>query len=120
MAPPPTIPDVYHAIAEPRRRDILNLLAEQGESGVTAIVLSLKQPQPAVSKHLAVLREAGIVAVRRQGRERMYSLNAERLRAVHEWTRTFERFWTNQADRIKARAERPALITPPHPQEKPR
>lgn len=119
MAPAQTIPDIYQAIADPRRRDILGLLADHGELGVTAIVVSLKQPQPAVSKHLALLREVGVVAVRRQGRERMYSLNAEGIRAVHEWTRTFERFWTNQADRIKARAEL-AAGKPPHPQEKPR
>jgi DNA-binding transcriptional ArsR family regulator len=119
MAQAPTTPDVFHAIAEPRRRDILTLLAEQGELGVTAIVVSLSQPQPAVSKHLAVLREVGVVAVRRQGRERMYSLNAETLRVIHEWTRTFERFWTSQTDRIKARAQQAAPNPQPH-QEKPR
>lgn len=114
MARPTTGADVFQAIAEPRRREILSLLAEHGEAGVTAIVLALGQPQPTVSKHLALLREVGVVAVRRQGRERMYSLNPDRLKAVHDWTRTFERFWAHHADRIKARAQQ----TPsPNPQE---
>lgn len=110
----PTNADVFNAIAEPRRRDILDLLAREGELGVTAIVVSLRQPQPSVSKHLGVLRDVGVVSVRRQGRERVYQLNAERIRAVHDWTRTFERFWTHHTDRIKARAERAAA---PHAQE---
>lgn len=117
MARSPTTSDVFNAIAEPRRREIVETLARDGELGVGSIVIALGLSQPAVSKHLAVLREVGVVAARRQGRERMYSLNAERLRAVHEWTRQFEHFWTRQTDRIKARAEQAAASHTPHTQE---
>lgn len=108
----PAAQDVFLAIAEPRRRDILSLLGQLGEAGVGAIAISLDMAQPATSKHLGILRQAGVVCVRREGRQRLYSLNAEQLRAVHEWTRTFERFWTRQTDRIKARAESAARDTP--------
>lgn len=114
---PTTTPDAFHAIAEPKRRDILSLLNDLGETGVGAIATTLDLSQPAASKHLAVLRQAGVVAVRRDGRQRLYSLDAGALRAVHEWTRTFERFWTHQTDRIKARAEGSPPAGHPRPQE---
>jgi DNA-binding transcriptional ArsR family regulator len=65
-------------------------------------------PQPAVSKHLRVLRKVGLVNVRRQGRNRFYSLNARPLKPVHDWVKTFERFWDEHLDAIKALAERKA------------
>lgn len=117
MPRPPASKDVFLAIAEPQRREILSLLGRAGESGVGAIALSLDMAQPAASKHLGVLREAGVVSVRRDGRRRLYSLQADRLRAVHEWTRTFERYWSRQTDRIKARAEQ-AAGPAPHAQER--
>jgi DNA-binding transcriptional ArsR family regulator len=97
--------DVFEAIAEPRRRAIIQLLASEGEQGVGAIVSAIGSPQPAVSKQLAVLRDAGVVAVRRRGRERLYRLEAEGLRSVYEWAGMFERLWTHKADRIARRAE---------------
>lgn len=63
-------------------------------------------PQPAVSKHLGVLRKVGIVSVRQHGRHRLYRLHAEELKPVHDWVKTYERFWTHQLARIKERAER--------------
>jgi len=96
---------VFSAIAEPTRREIVELLARRGERPVNDIVASLRMPQPAVSKHLAVLRQVGLVAVTRRGRERIYSVNARELKAVHDWTKTFERFWDHQLDRLKERAE---------------
>lgn len=80
---------------------------------VGSLVTTLGLAQPAVSKHLAVLREVGIVAVTRRGRQRMYQFQPDRLRDVHEWIATFERHWTHHADRIKARAEQRALDQPP-------
>lgn len=97
--------DVFTAIAEPRRREIVELLARRGEQPVNDIVASLAMPQPAVSKHLAILRQVGLVAVQRRGRERLYSVNARELKAVHDWTKTFERYWDHQLDRLKQRAE---------------
>lgn len=98
--------DVFQAIAEPRRRQIVELLALRGALAVSAIVLALGVPQPAVSKHLGVLREVGLVSVTQQGKQRIYTLNPEELKAVQAWIQSFERLWSGQANRIKQRAER--------------
>ncbi len=102
--------DTFNAIAEPKRRQVLGTLAEGhgGEFQVNDLVASLGWPQPQVSKHLAVLRQVGLVSVRREGRKRMYRMNAEELKPIHDWVKTFERFWTHQLDRIAARAEKAA------------
>lgn len=100
-----TTTDVFNAIAESRRRDIIDVLARDGEMAVGDLVLTLGISQPAVSKHLAVLREVNIVAVTRRGRERLYRLNPEELKPVHAWIQAFERLWANQLMSIKARAE---------------
>ena len=100
-----TTSDAFNAVAEPRRRDILNYLALQ-ERSVGEIVDSLSFEQPSVSKHLRVLKEVGLVNVRRDGRRMLYRTNAEAIRPLHEWTATFERFWQHQLNRIKERAER--------------
>jgi DNA-binding transcriptional ArsR family regulator len=96
--------DVFNAIAEPRRREILSYLALQ-ERPVGEIVLRLRLGQPSVSKHLRVLKEVGLVNVRRDGRQMFYRTNADAIRPLHEWTKTFERFWRHQLGRIKQRAE---------------
>jgi len=102
-----TTSDAFNAVAEPRRRDILNYLASQ-ERPVTDIVASLGIEQPSVSKHLRVLRDVGLVHVRRNGRQMLYRTNAEAIRPLHEWTSTFERFWRHQLTGIKERAEQKA------------
>jgi DNA-binding transcriptional ArsR family regulator len=99
-----TTSDAFNAAAEPRRREILNFLALQ-ERPVGDIVDSLNLEQPSVSKHLRVLREVGLVNVRREGRRMLYRTNAEAIRPLYEWTSTFERFWRHQLNRIKERAE---------------
>jgi len=101
--------DVFTAIAEPRRREIIELLAQRRRLAVGAIVVALKLRQPSVSKHLGVLREAGIVSVSKEGQSRVYELNADRLRPVYDWAKTFERHWQHQIDRIRQRAERRAI-----------
>ncbi len=103
-----TTSDVFNAIAEPRRRQILDLLAGGRAWPVGEVVQSLGLPQPAVSKHLGVLRKVGLVSVRKQGKLRLYELKAQELKAVHDWVKTYERFWTHQLNRIKERAERQA------------
>jgi len=107
MARAPTTSDAFNAVAEPRRRQILDLLA-RGERPVGDVVASLGLAQPQVSKHLRVLREVGLVTVRGSGQQRLYKLNADRLKPIHDWVRTFEPFWDHQLDRIKERAERKA------------
>ena len=99
-----TTSDAFNAVAEPRRRDILSFLVAQ-ERAVNDIVATLHLPQPSVSKHLRVVLEVGLVDVRRDGRQMFYRTNAEAIRPLHEWTRTFERFWTHQLARIKERVE---------------
>ena|SRR5205823_15069794 len=100
-----TTSDAFNAVAEPRRRDILNFLALQ-ERPVAEIVASLRLRQPSVSKHLRVLRNVGLVSVRRDGRQKLYRTNSEAIRPLHEWAATFERFWRHQLVRVKERAER--------------
>src|SRR5262245_44182563 len=100
-----TTTDVFNAIAERRRRQIIELLARRGALVVGALVLALGLPQPAVSKHLGVLRKVGVVLVDKDGRQRVYRLNARELRSVYDWIKTFEQHWSHQLDRIKQRAE---------------
>jgi DNA-binding transcriptional ArsR family regulator len=101
--------DVFQAIAAPPRRQIIDLLARQPGLVVGTIVVTLGLSQPAVSKHLGVLRKVGIVSVSKQGQHRVYLLNLDRLRPVYDWVKTFERHWERQVNRIKARAEKRAL-----------
>src|SRR5262245_6742446 len=108
MARATTTSDVFNAVAEPRRRQIIELLARGRGLAVGAIVGMVGLPQPAVSKHLGVLREVGLVSVSREGQQRVYSLNASRLRPIHDWVKRFERYWEGQLDRIRARAEQQA------------
>src|SRR5580658_4627241 len=108
MSRAPTTADVFNAIAEPRRRQIVELLARRGALAVGALVLAVGLPQPAVSKHLGVLRKVGLVAVIKKGKQRVYNLEAEKLKTVHDWVKGFEELWSHQLDRIKERAERRA------------
>jgi len=109
MARAATTTDVFNAIAEPRRRELIAVLADGREYAVNEVVLRLRIPQPAVSKHLRVLRKVGVVSTVKRGQHRMYRLNAASLKPVHDWVKTFERYWTHQLGQIKDRAERKAL-----------
>jgi DNA-binding transcriptional ArsR family regulator len=100
-----TTSDVFNAIAEPRRRRIIDLLAGGEEHAVGDLVRSLRMPQPAVSKHLGVLRRVRLVSVARRGQHRFYRLNARELKPVFDWIANYERFWTSHLSRIKQRAE---------------
>ncbi len=99
MARAATTSDVFNAIAEPRRREILVLL-RSGERPVTELAEALGMPQPGASKHLRVLREVGLVRDRKAGKQRVYGLDVSGLRAVHEWTGGFERFWSESFNRL--------------------
>ena len=109
MARAATTADVFNAITEPRRRQVIAVLADGREYAVGEVVTRMRMPQPAVSKHLGVLRKVGVVSVIKRGQHRMYRLNAAQLKPVHDWVKTFERYWTNQLGQIKERAERKAL-----------
>lgn len=99
MARAATTTDVFNAIAEPRRREILDLLSE-GELPVNDLVHRLGLAQPQVSKHLRVLREVGAVDVRDEGRQRMYRLNGQALKPIHDWVRAYERNWSKRFDAL--------------------
>lgn len=105
-----TTTDAFNAIAEPRRREIIEVLADGEPRSVNELVDRLKLAQPAVSKHLGVLRQVGIVSVNKEGQHRMYRLNGGELKAVYDWSKTFEKFWTHQLSRIKQRAEQIAKV----------
>src|SRR5277367_6472020 len=100
--------DVFNAIAEPRRRQIIELLSRRRGLAVGTIVLALGMPQPTVSKHLGVLREVGLVSVSKNGQSRIYDLNVDQLRPVYDWIKAFEQHWEHQLDRVRERAERRA------------
>ena len=104
MARAATNSDAFNAVAEPRRRDILVFLAGQ-ERPVSEIVAALEMEQPSVSKHLRVLRDVGLVRMRREGRRKLYQTNAAAIRPLHEWAGEFERFWRHTLGRVKERAE---------------
>jgi DNA-binding transcriptional ArsR family regulator len=104
MARAATTEDVFNAIAEPRRREVLLLLGNR-EWAVNDLVAQLGWKQPIVSKHLGVLRQVGLVSVRREGRRQIYSLNPQELKTVHDWVSMFEQFWGDHLNSIKAVAE---------------
>ena len=94
-----TTADAFNAVAEPRRRQILDLLTG-GERPVNDLVRLLGLAQPQVSKHLRVLREVGAVDVREEGRQRLYSLNGQALKPIHDWVKGYERIWTERFDEL--------------------
>ena len=99
MARAATTADAFNAVAEPRRRQILDLLAG-GERPVNDLVRLLGLAQPQVSKHLRVLREVGAVDVREEGRQRLYRLNGQALKPIHDWVKAYERIWTERFDEL--------------------
>ena len=101
MARAATTADAFNAIAEPRRRQILDVLAA-GERPVNDLVLELGLAQPQVSKHLRVLREVGAVEMREAGRQRLYRVNGEALRPIHDWVKNYERSWSERFEQLDA------------------
>src|SRR5690349_7863663 len=99
MARAATTTDAFNAVAEPRRRQILDVLAG-GERPVNDLVAALGLTQPQVSKHLRVLREVGAVDVRDEGRQRLYRLNGEALRPIHDWVKRYEQTWAERFDEL--------------------
>jgi DNA-binding transcriptional ArsR family regulator len=95
MARAATTADAFNAVAEPRRRQILDALAG-GERAVNDLVAVLGLAQPQVSKHLRVLREVGAVQVREAGRQRLYRLEGRALKPIHDWVKTYERSWSER------------------------
>ena len=101
MARAATTTDAFNAVAEPRRRQILDVLAG-GERPVNDLVRVLGLAQPQVSKHLRVLREVGAVDVRDHGRQRVYRLNGHALKPIHDWVKGYERSWSERFTQLDA------------------
>ena len=99
MARAATTADAFNAVAEPRRRQILDVLSG-GERPVNDLVRLVGLAQPLVSKHLRVLREVGLVGVRDEGRQRMYSVNGQPLKPIHDWVKTYKQSWSRRFDRL--------------------
>ena len=99
MARRPTTHDPFNAVAEPRRRQVLEAIGTD-ELSVNEIVERLGWNQPMVSKHLGVLKQVGLVQERREGRQRLYRVNAERLKPIFDWVSPFERYWSERFDRL--------------------
>ncbi len=94
----------YAALAEPHRRDILDLL-RAGERSVSDLVERLDLSQPGVSKHLKVLREAGLVAARPSGKRRLYGLRAQPLADIDAWLEPYRELWSSRLDALERHLE---------------
>ncbi len=99
MARIATTHDPFNAVAEPKRREILEALGT-AERSVNEIVEMLGWPQPMVSKHLAVLKKVGLVSERREGRQRLYRVNVEKLKPIYDWVSPFEQYWSESFERL--------------------
>jgi DNA-binding transcriptional ArsR family regulator len=100
VATPTTQPDVFVAISHPARRYMLDLLAVADRS-VKTIAGHFDMSRPAVSQHLRILLDAGLVSEQRHGRERHYHLLPERLGPVREWIAKYEQFWDDRLQRLQ-------------------
>jgi DNA-binding transcriptional ArsR family regulator len=99
VARKPTTYDPFNAVAEPKRRQVLEAIGTR-ELPVNEIIKLLGWPQPMVSKHLAVLKGVGLVQERRDGRQRLYRVNMEKLKPIYDWVSPFERYWSESYDRL--------------------
>jgi DNA-binding transcriptional ArsR family regulator len=92
--------DVFQAIADPNRRQIINLIVKESMN-LNAIADKFDISRPAISQHIKILTECGIVVIRKQGRERYCEANLEKLKEVHEWTEQYKIFWTTKLQALK-------------------
>jgi len=99
MARTPTTYDPFNAVAEPKRRKVLEGLGMR-ELSVNDLVELLGWNQPSVSKHLGVLKQVGLVSERRVGRQRLYRVNGERLKPIYDWVAPFEKYWSESFERL--------------------
>ena len=99
MARRPTTHDPFNAVAEPKRRQVLEAIGT-AELSVSDIVKRLGWNQPTVSKHLSVLKQVGLLEERRVGRQRLYRVNPQRLKPIFDWVSPFEKYWSGRFDRL--------------------
>jgi DNA-binding transcriptional ArsR family regulator len=104
MPRPAASSDVFHAVADPTRRAILDRL-RHGSAPVTELASGFRMSRPAVSKHLRVLRSARLVREKREGRQRIYQLEPERIQEVAKWAEAYRTFWHQNISRLKQHLE---------------
>ena len=92
--------DVFQAIADPTRRAIINMIAHQ-TLNLNAVAENFKVSRPAISRHIKILTECGLIVIRQQGRERYCEANLKKLKQVADWTQQFETFWTQKLDALE-------------------
>jgi DNA-binding transcriptional ArsR family regulator len=97
---------VFAALANPERRRILDILRAGGRPAGELVAAFPELPQPAVSRHLRILREAGLVKVSPNAQQRIYSIQANRLREVDSWVSRYRRFWSDHLERLSAHLDR--------------
>ena len=105
MSDPSELDALFHALADPTRREILSLLSD-GERSTGVLAEAFPQSRPAISKHLAVLRDARLVSRRKEGRRRMYRIRPDRLERAHAWLSAWAPFWKESLARLKDHVER--------------
>ncbi|GAA1641073.1 ArsR/SmtB family transcription factor [Actinoplanes couchii] len=88
--------DVFAALANPARREVLRLLRDDGPHAVAQLAAHFDMRRPSLSEHLKLLKDAGLVTEQRSGRRRLYSLRAEPLRELTDWLAPYERFWNDR------------------------
>jgi DNA-binding transcriptional ArsR family regulator len=103
--------DVFQAIADPTRREIISLLARQSMN-LNAVAENFDISRPAVSKHIRILTECGLVVIRQQGRERFCRAELRKLKEVADWTEKYREFWTKKLDALEDFLENSKLQKP--------
>jgi DNA-binding transcriptional ArsR family regulator len=101
--------DVYDAVADPTRRELIRLLADSGETPLHKLTIRFSMGRTAVSKHLTILKEAHLVIDRKVGRETRYQLNAAPLREIRDWVSFYEKFWNENMARLRQLLEEDEL-----------
>ncbi len=104
--------DVFQAIADPTRREILNLLAHQALN-LNAVAENFDVSRPAISRHIKILDECGLLLIRQHGRERLCEANLEALKEVSEWVEQYRIFWTGKLDALEHFLNQNSTPAPP-------
>lgn len=94
--------DIFNALAEPTRRDIIEMLATKGQLSASDISTSFKVSAPAISQHLKVLREARLVNMQKRAQQRIYQINPDAMSELEEWARKMKKMWHERFDRLDA------------------
>ena len=98
--------DIFYAVAEPRRREIVQVLAVNGELSASAISKKFNISAPAISQHLKVLREANLVTMKKSAQQRLYTINLEGLNEIEDWLKKLNDVWEARYDRLEELLEK--------------